>query len=487
MTKIGKLAAGRKKKNYAFEKIEDASSHLLGGINDVIDMSKLEAGKFELYVEEFNFEKMLQKVINVTGFRVDEKRQKLEVYLDPAIPRLLIGDDQRLTQVITNLLTNAVKFTPEQGSIRIDTRFVKEENGLCTIQIEVTDTGIGISAEQQARLFTSFEQAESSISRKFGGTGLGLAICRNIVELMGGSIWLKSAPGAGSTFAFTVQLERSADETGGPDGADWKNVRLLAVDNDSKELEYFTGIVRRGGIACDTAANGREALQLIENNGPYNMCFIDWNIPGMNSMELPHEIKAQNRAGSIIIMTSPAEWNVIEKEAKTAGIDDFLPKPLFPSAVIDCVSKYTGKTDSHSADNTDTGKMESFKGYRLLLAEDVEINRDIVMELLKPTEIEIDCAKNGAEAVKMFSAAPERYDMIFMDIQMPEMDGLEATRVIRRLNSAKARDIPIVAMTANVFREDVEKCLDAGMDDHVGKPLDMDEVLAKLKFFLKPE
>jgi len=407
----------------------------------------------------------------------------------------LVGDDQRLTQVITNLLTNAVKFTPEQGSIWIDTRLVKEEKGLCTIQIEVTDTGIGISAEQQARLFTLFEQAESSTSRKFGGTGLGLAISRSIVELMGGSIWLKSALGEGSTFSFAVQLERvqlerSADETGkavgAGNGADWKNVRLLAVDNDSKTREYFTGIVRRCGIACDTAVNGWEALQLIDSGGPYDMCFIDRNIPGMNSMELLHEIKAQNRVGSIIIMASPAEWNVIEKEAKTAGVNDFLPRPLFPSAIIDCVNKYTGKRDPRSADNTDTNKMESFKGYRLLLAEDVEINRDIVMELLKPTEIEIDCAINGAEAVKIFSAAPERYDMIFMDIQMPEMDGLEATRSIRALGSAKAREIPIVAMTANVFREDIEKCLNAGMNDHIGKPLDLDEVLEKLKFFLKP-
>jgi len=212
MTLIGKSASDIEKKDYAFEKIEGASTHLLGVINDVLDMSKIEAGKFDLSCEEFNFEKLLQKVTNVVNFRVDEKHQRLTVNTDPNIPNNLNGDDQRLAQVITNLLTNAVKFTPENGSINLDARLLNEEYGLCKIQIQVTDTGIGINDEQQSRLFSSFEQAESSTSRKFGGTGLGLAISKHIVELMGGKIWLESRPGAGSTFTFTVLLKRGKEE-----------------------------------------------------------------------------------------------------------------------------------------------------------------------------------------------------------------------------------------------------------------------------------
>jgi len=356
MTLIGKSASGVEKKDYAFDKIENASTHLLGVINDVLDMSKIEAGKFELSLVEFNIEKLLQKVINVINFRVDEKQQRLTVNLDPRIPANLNGDDQRLTQVITNLLTNAVKFTPENGSIRLNARFIKEENGLCTIQIDVTDTGIGINAEQQARLFSSFEQAESSTSRKFGGTGLGLAISKHIVELMGGKIWLESEPGLGSTFAFTVLLKRGKDE-------------------------------------------------------------------------------------------SPEIFHDADKEAAEQPV--------------------------------------SFLGRRILLAEDVEINREIVQALLEPTEISIDCATNGSEAVRMFGNSPGSYDLILMDLQMPEMDGFEATSRIRALNNQKAETVPIIAMTANVFKEDIEKCLEVGMNGHIGKPLDFNEVMEKLKFYLK--
>ncbi|MDR0497444.1 MAG: PAS domain S-box protein, partial [Treponema sp.] len=205
MVTIGKSSDDSERKDYCFSRIENASKHLLGVINDILDMSKIEAGKFDLSVAEFNFEKMLQSVVNVISFRVDEKRQKLTVHIDKAIPEILIGDDQRLAQVITNLLGNAVKFTPEKGSISLDTRFLEEENGIDILQISVTDTGIGISPEQQSRLFQSFQQAESSTVRKFGGTGLGLAISKNIVEMMGGKIWIKSEPGEGSTFSFTIQ------------------------------------------------------------------------------------------------------------------------------------------------------------------------------------------------------------------------------------------------------------------------------------------
>ncbi|MDR3019995.1 MAG: response regulator [Treponema sp.] len=362
MTQIGKSAPDIEKKDYAFDKIGGASNHLLGVINDVLDMSKIEAGKFELSFTEFEFEKMIQKAINVTGFRIEEKKQNFTVYLDADIPKVIIGDDQRLTQVVANLLTNAVKFTPEHGSIWLQAHFAGEKNGLCDIRVEVKDTGIGISSEQQSRLFSSFEQAESSTSRKFGGTGLGLAICKRIIELMGGNIWIESEMGRGATFAFNVQVKRGAEE----------------------------------------------------------------------------------------------------------------------------ISAFSGESDLPAEE------LQTFKGCRLLLAEDVEINREIVIALLEFTEIEIDCAVNGAEAVKKFSASPERYQLIFMDMQMPQMDGLEATRKIREFEAQRQKEgklahpngVPIIAMTANVFKEDVDKCLDAGMNAHIGKPLDLNEVVGVLKYYM---
>jgi CheY-like chemotaxis protein/anti-sigma regulatory factor (Ser/Thr protein kinase) len=328
-------------------------------------MSKIEANKLELSFIEFDFENMLRRVENVVSFRVEERQQKLTINIDRDIPDTFIGDDQRLAQVIANLLGNAVKFTPEKGSIGIDAHLEKEEDGLFTIQISVSDTGIGISDEQQKNLFQSFQQAESNTARKYGGTGLGLAISKNIVEMMGGRIWVESELGKGSTFTFTVNLKRG----------------------EGKKQEL----------------SGR---QLDRNDAR------------------------------------------IEEERNEQNLDG------------------------------------AYKGSRVLLAEDVEINREIVLTLLEPTLLDIDCAENGTQAVRMFADAPEKYDMIFMDIQMPEMDGYEATRRIRALNNPAAKKVPIVAMTANVFREDIEKCLEAGMNDHIGKPLDFGTVMEKLRTYL---
>jgi CheY-like chemotaxis protein len=302
---------------------------------------------------------MLQQVINVINFRLEEKKQKFNVHIDPTIPKTLIGDEQRLAQVVTNLLGNAVKFTPENGSISLETRLAKEDNDVCIIEIAVSDTGIGISLEQQKKLFHSFQQAESSTTRKFGGTGLGLAISKNIVELMNGKIWIKSEPQKGSTFTFTVQLKHGV----------------------------------------------RKEQELLED---------------------------------------------MEQQEKAA-------------------LNLTGL----------------FAGRRILLVEDVEINREIVQALLETTQLQIDCAENGLQAVYMFTQNPRKYDMIFMDVQMPEMDGYEATRQIRALTIPEAKNIKIIAMTANVFREDVEKCLEAGMDNHVGKPLNIDEVVDKMLAYLR--
>jgi signal transduction histidine kinase/CheY-like chemotaxis protein len=385
---IGMIAIGRdadniERKNYSLRKIEDASAHLLGVINDILDMSKIEANKFELSMAEFEFKKMLQRVVNVVSFRADKKCQHFTVHIDKQIPPVLIGDDQRLIQVMTNLLTNAVKFTPENGSIRLELNLVKEldtdQDESCTLQVSVIDTGIGITKEQQSRLFAPFEQAENDTSRRFGGTGLGLVISKNIVKMMGGHIWVESEAGRGSNFSFTVRLGR--------------------------------------GTASADKDNGEQGVESDE--------------------------------------------------------------PIVPET------------------------NDNFEGHCILLAEDVEINREIVMTLLEPAHLTIDCAENGKEAVHMFREAPGKYDLVFMDVQMPEMDGYEATRQIRALEAEKRekaslefpketpkllserpQGVPIIAMTANVFREDVEKCLDAGMTGHIGKPLDMNEVFGILHKYL---
>jgi len=303
---------------------------------------------------------MFQRVVNVVKYRADEKEQTLTIHVDKNIPKNLIGDDQRLAQVVTNLVGNSVKFTPDKGSIDIRAQFIMEENNVCTIQISVTDTGIGVSPDQQDKLFDSFHQTESSTTRNFGGTGLGLSISKSIVEMMGGRIWVESELGKGSTFAFTAKLIRGAEKMG----------------------------------------------------------------------------------------ESP------------------------------------GRERQKTADNQQQIIADVFEDRCILLVEDVEINREIVLALLEPTLIAVDCAKNGAEAVNMFAESPDKYDMIFMDIQMPIMDGYEATRAIRALDIPKAKDIPIIAMTANVFREDVEKCIACGMNAHVGKPIDFDEIIGQLKQYL---
>jgi signal transduction histidine kinase/DNA-binding response OmpR family regulator len=491
MTSIAKGAGDINKKDYCLNKIEDASNHLLGVINDILDMSKIEANKFELSSEEFIFEKTLRRVVNVINFRVEEKKQNFLVHLDEHIPQTFVGDEQRLAQVITNLLSNAVKFTPEGGHIHLDSSLVKEEEGMCTLQIEVRDSGIGITEEQQNRLFKSFEQADNNTSRKFGGTGLGLAISKNIVEMMGGRIWVESEYGKGSRFIFTVAMKKGSEKKQSAlKGIRWDTIRVMAVDDDNTVTEYFTEIAGRFGFTCDTASGGKEALALIAERGSYDVYFVDLWMPDIDGIELTGLIK-NNTAGknSVVIMISSSELTTIEDKARKAGVDKFLSKPLFPSVLADIISECMGLNDLVSAAQED-GRAKrnlTFPGRRILLAEDMEINREIVIALLEPTKLVIDCAENGVEAVKKFKSNPEAYDMIFMDVQMPEMDGYEATRLIRKLEAKRKRSstVPIIAMTANVFREDVENCLKAGMNEHIGKPLDFNDVLDKLEKYIQ--
>jgi signal transduction histidine kinase/DNA-binding response OmpR family regulator len=485
MTAIAKSSPEIERKEYCLEKIEDASHHLLGVINDILDMSKIEANKFELSFTDFNFEKMLRKVVNVFTFRIDEKALNFTVRIDKNMPPGLYGDDQRLAQVITNILSNAVKFTPEGGFIRLEAGLEKEKDDICTLLISVADSGIGITDAQKQRLFTSFEQADSGTSRKFGGTGLGLAISKRIVEMMEGSIWVESEPGKGSTFSFRVNIKRgqeTPEELPGP-GVNRKNLRVLAVDDADDVREFFVEVFRGLGLSLDTAADGEEALALIEKNGNYDMYFVDWKMPGMDGVEFSRRIKEKGGT-PVVIMISAMQLASIETEARAAGVDKFLSKPLFPSAIADCVSQCLGRDNFAAGAGKKPAGTDNFEGFRVMLAEDVEINREIVTSLLEPASLKIIPAENGVQALELFMEAPETYDLIFMDVQMPEMDGYEATRRIRSSGTPNAASIPIIAMTANVFREDIEKCLAAGMNAHVGKPIDIEEMLSALRKFL---
>jgi len=483
MTDIGKSAVDMERMIYCFGKIEDASKHLMGVINDILDISKIESGKFELSPIEFNFEKMLQRAVDVVNFRVDAKSQKLTVSIDKRIPKHLTGDNQRLTQVITNLLSNAVKFTPIDGSITLKTKLQSIKNDEYTIQISVSDTGIGISPEQQAKLFSSFQQAENDTTRKFGGTGLGLAISKSIVEMMGGKIWIESKLGEGSTFSFTFQSEPA--EVKKEFIPDWNRARVLVVDDNPDILEFFKEIIELYGAQCDTAASGEDALKLIGQSTNYDLCFIDYKMPGIDGLELIQTLKQEIEGNSYVALITGAERDEFEKRAIEAGVDNILLKPIFPSDIVNEVNSFLGIEPQKCVEIKESpASMSRFDGRRILLAEDIEINREIVLALLQPTMLKIDCAENGMQAVRMFGDNPEWYDMILMDVQMPELDGYQATRCIRALRTPKAATVPIIAMTANVYKDDVEKCLTSGMNAHIGKPLDINEVLRVLKEYL---
>ncbi|MDR1250793.1 MAG: response regulator, partial [Treponema sp.] len=491
MTAIAKASGEPEKKDYCLEKIENASTHLLGVINDILDMSKIEANKFDLSYSEFNFEKMLVRTTNVVEFKVEEKRQNFFINCDEDVPDFIVCDEQRLSQVITNLLSNAIKFTPNEGNITMNVRKADEKDRLCTIQVEVRDTGIGISDEQKSQLFNSFVQADSSISRRFGGTGLGLAISKRIVEMMDGRIWVESELGKGSVFKFYFQAERGqgVKKTVAKRSAlNLEALQALVVDDSEDLREYFLSMAKKIGFRCDAAEGGEAAAKLLEEGRHYDIFFVDWRMPGINGAEFTRTIRNTVGDKAIVIMISAVEWARIKEEAKSSGVNGFIPKPLFPSLIVDCLNQYLSHPgDLHIGEETEAKADLSLEGKRVLLAEDVEINREIVIALLEPYGLAINCAENGVEAVREFEERPFDYDIIFMDVHMPEMDGYEATRRIRGLDMPRAKEIPIIAMTANVFAEDVEKCKAVGMNDHVGKPLDLEQVLAALVKYTGPE
>ncbi|MDR0561455.1 MAG: response regulator [Spirochaetaceae bacterium] len=492
MTAIARNTQDPQKIPYCLEKIEQASTHLLGVINDILDMSKIEAGKFELTYAEFDFERMLQKAAGVINFRVEEKKQNFIIKIDKLIPVTIVSDEQRLSQVIINLLSNAVKFTPEGGTIALNTRFAGEEKGLCLLEVAVADTGIGISPEQQKRLFQSFEQADGGIARKFGGTGLGLAISKKIVEMMNGRIRIESEPNKGSSFIFTIKAQRGSKDRqfeahlkiGG------KDLRILAVDDAPEVREYFEELFQPLGVYCKTAESGEQAYEILRKDRQFVLIFIDWRLPGMNGVELTRKIRETYGQEPAIVMMSAVERESFETLARNAGVNSFISKPLFPSLIINTINETLRLEPAHiSAVFSDPNQAQAqeaglFSGKTILLAEDVLINQEIAATLLEYTGIAIDFAGTGTEAVSLFKAGRGKYALVLMDIHMPEMDGYEASRQIRNADAPDAQTVPIIAMTANVFSEDILKCREAGMNDHIGKPISLPDVMAKLKKYL---
>ncbi|MDR1389661.1 MAG: response regulator [Treponema sp.] len=497
MTRIAGKTSDIGKLRYCLSTINASSTHLLGIINDILDMSKIESGKFDLDSVPFNLEKLLIRVCNIINDKTDQKDQALVVSVKPGLCVHYEGDELRLSQVITNLLSNAVKFTPEGGRIHVNVDEVdcadKEKK---ILRFAISDTGIGMSADQMKKLFLPFQQADKNITARFGGTGLGLAISKSIVEKMNGRIWVESEPGSGSVFFFQVELLASAGDPppGAERSAESAALKILVVENDTEQREEMARIIASFGMAVETAATRDSALALIEAAAgcgrEYDIVFVEYNIgPGrlrrrhtdektglLVAEELGHIIDSAR----IILVCSFLEWNRIEDRALAAGVSRFVSKPVFPSALFDVIKSASGKTaepDRPAAPRPD------YRGINLLLAEDIEINREIFMAILEDTHAVIDTASNGVEAVKKFLANPAKYHLIVMDVQMPEMNGLEATRAIRALDLPEAKTIPIVAMTANAFKEDIENCLAAGMNDHLRKPIDEAALLEKIGFY----
>ena len=489
MTKIGQTAEAAARKQYCLDRIDDASKHLLGLINDVLDMSKIEENKLELTEEPFHLDAMLRSIYNMIYVKAEEKKIELFFNMAPEVPDVVIGDELRLSQTIANLLSNAVKFTPERGSVRLN---IKLQETLSDVEdmilMEVTDTGIGLTEEQIARLFRPFEQAEGNITRRFGGTGLGLAISSKIVELMGGKIHVASEPGSGSKFYFTFKAKKSVEESGKPRSfAPYAHCRALVVGRLPDNFDNFKRIFNYLGVQADYAVSSAGAVVAIQNaEKPYTAVFVCHGLGGLDGIETVRALENIGQSASSIIMLA-ANGDSVEKDARDLGVSRFIIRPLFISAVVDHLNELVMGRDRLVGPATERGDkdvMSTYSKCRLLLVEDIEINREIVITLLEGTRLNIDVAENGQEAFDLFNANPNRYDLIFMDLQMPLMDGLEATRKIRALASPEAATVPIIAMTANAFEEDIEACKAAGMVDHIAKPVDMTVVLAKLRIYL---
>jgi len=481
-------------------KIQSSANSLLGIINDILDFSKIEAGKLDMEAVEFDLLETMDNVANVITVKAQEK-ENLEVlfYLDPQVPNFLVGDSLRLNQILVNLGNNAVKFT-EKGEIVISARVTERSDNKVTLQFSVQDTGIGMTAEQQNKLFQAFAQADTSTTRKYGGTGLGLTISKRLVNLMGGEIWTESEAGQGTTFNFTAEfgLGKATVKRRFEPSPDLKGLKVLVVDDNATSREILQDILESFTFDVYLSASGKEALEEIERadrDKPFELVIMDWKMPGMDGIEASRRIKSHpelRKIPPIVLVTAYGREEVM-RQADDIGLEGFLLKPVNSSVLFDAIMQALGKDikdvlrAGRKKDQSNEG-LSAISGARVLLVEDNEINQQVAQEILQGAGLIVTVVNNGQAGVD--AAKENQYDVILMDIQMPVMDGHAATRKIREWEGEMRNEgkdpIPIIAMTAHAMAGDEQKSLDAGMNGHVTKPIDPAQLFATLQKWIKP-
>jgi len=471
-----KTPLNAKQRDYV-SKVHNAGTSLLSIINDILDFSKIEAGKLDLETTDFRLDEVISSVTTLTAQKAHDKGLEFLAHVAPAIPEHLLGDPLRLGQILTNFVNNAVKFT-ERGEVRLNIELVERTGEKAQLKFSVRDTGIGMTREQSAKLFQPFTQADMSTTRKHGGTGLGLTICRRLVELMGGRVWLESEPGVGSTFCFTVWLEvGTAKGSGKIVPEHLGQLRALVVDDNAAAREILQEPLAAIVSYVQSVASGPEAIAAVKAQNsatPFDIIFMDWRMPGMDGLQASRHIKSDEtlaKQPAIVLVTAFGREEVRE-EAERLQLDGFLVKPVTKSMLVDTlVNVFASPADSSIA--VQTGASEAagrLQGLRVLLAEDNAINQQIAVELLEGVGATVVVAGNGRKAVEKLAASPAGFDVVLMDLQMPEMDGYQATAKIRA--DERFTHLPVIAMTAHATIEERQRCLAAGMNDHVSKPID---------------
>ena len=465
------------------EKIGGSARHLLGLINDILDMSRIESGRLVLRREEFSFSAMLEQINTMVMSQCRDKGLTYECHMKSHVDDCYIGDDMKLKEVLINILSNAIKFTDAPGSVTMTverTAVFEDQSTLCFC---IKDTGIGMDKEFIPKIFEAFSQENSGRKNKFGSTGLGMAITKSIVEMMNGSIAVESEKGVGTEFAVTVTLRNCAKKDAGEQSAiDPASMHVLVVDDDIVAAEHARMVLDEVGIRADISTSAAEALRMMEvqrtKQQPYNLVLMDWSMPEMNGMEATRAIREQHDSETTVVVLTAYNWDDIQEEAHSVGVDSFLSKPLFASNVIEEFERVARRNNLGMFKEKARAELA---GRRILLAEDMEINAEILMDLLEMEEITSEHAENGRIAVDMFAQhEPGYYDAILMDVRMPEMDGLEAAAAIRALDRADAKRIPIIALTANAFDEDVQQSMQAGMNAHLNKPVEPEHLMRTL-------
>ena len=468
-------------------KIGLSSRYLLSLINDILDMSRIESGKVSIISEEFDFRAFVEGINSLIYPQAGSKNITFDLNIEGVVDERYVGDLLRINQVLINILSNALKFTPEWHSVTLSIRETRRVCDCAYLQFIVRDTGIGMEKELLERIFEPFEQGGASISHRYGGSGLGLAISKNLVSLMNGHISVSSTPGAGSEFVVELPLLTVPDSAPERD-VSLEDLRVMVVDDDLVTCEHTTLILNRIGVDAEYVTSGEEAVirikSALQRHACYDIALVDWKMPGMDGVETARSIRRIVGPDTLVIIMSAYDWTEIEASARDAGVDFFISKPVFQSAVQDVLLKATRRR--HSVTPFPVQKEEDFTGRRILLVEDNEINMEIARTLLEFRNASVDGACNGQQAVEMFRASsPNHYDAVLMDVRMPVMDGMAATRAIRALERPDAITVPILAMTANAFAEDIEQSRKAGMNEHLAKPIESETLYTRLGSYFR--